>query len=138
MEAIAGKRDGETDREEHLHLDDERGESRGHPQLDAEEQESELTDADREAVQRDVAPGHRRRADEEHHRHRGQEKAQRGERERRNLDERDLDRNERVAPTVTTARRGGEIARGKVSFQGGDFAGARRMLCDVAVRRWPA
>ena len=52
VEVVAGERDGEADREEHLHLDHERRESRRHPELEPEEQEAELADADREAVQR--------------------------------------------------------------------------------------
>ena len=98
MEVLAGERDGEADREEHLHLDHERREARGHPELQAQEQEPELADADRKAVGDDFTPGHRRRADEEDHRHRRQEEAERGERERGDFGERDLDRDERVAP----------------------------------------
>ena len=34
VEAVAGERDGETDREEHLQLDHERRQPRGHPELE--------------------------------------------------------------------------------------------------------
>ena len=62
----------ETDREEHLHLDDQRGQSRGHAELHAQEQQAELAHADGDAIADDVSPRHLRSPDEEHQRHGGE------------------------------------------------------------------
>ncbi len=89
---------GEADGEKNLELDDQRRQSRRHAELDGEKEQAELRDADRHAVAGDVAPGHPRPTDEKYQRHRGEEKAQCRQRERRDFAQADLDRHERESP----------------------------------------
>ena len=60
--------------------------------------------------------GIRGRANEEHQRHGGEEKAQRGERERRHFPQADLDRHERKSPHRDDDENEREIARGETTI----------------------
>ena len=72
-----------------------------------------MEDADAEPVSNDEAPRHARTLDEEDQRECGEEKAERGHRERRDLPQSDLDRDKREAPERNDGEDQREIARGK-------------------------
>ena len=113
LEAVAEKCDGETDGEEHLHLDDQRGEAGGHAELDPQKQQAELEDTDRQSVSDHIGPRHARPPDHQHQRYRGEEEAQRGERERRQFAQADLDRNKREAQQRDDGQRQQQVAWGE-------------------------
>jgi hypothetical protein len=86
--------DGQRDREHDLKLQDERREPCRHADVDCDEEQSELTDAEEEADRDDPPCGNRRPAHEQHSGERGQRKAERDEEQRRERLEADVDGHE--------------------------------------------
>src|SRR5208337_5354279 len=102
---LAQEEPRQSDGEERLRLDDERGEPDRKALVDRDEEQAELSDAEQQAVQGDL-PGRRlRRADEEDRRKRREDEPQRGEHERRGLRHADLDGDEGQAPNDRDADR---------------------------------
>ena len=98
LNAFAGEIGGKPDREEGLHLNDERGETRSDVPADGDEHEPELPGADEQAIGGKLAPRHRRPRQQEHRRQQCQREPQGGEQERGQVIEPEADDDEVRSP----------------------------------------
>ncbi|AEN10125.1 hypothetical protein K373_05942 [Streptomyces sp. DvalAA-21] len=95
--------------EDGLHLEDEGGQPGGHPPVHPDEQQPELGDAEGQSHAEDPLPGHLRPSHEEHGGQCGDEEAQGGEEQRREVGEADLDDDEVDAPEGGDERGQGDV-----------------------------
>ena len=102
---------GDRDREDHLHLHEQRGEAGRHPQVQREVEQSELTEAHEQADLQDRAPRSRARHEEDRREQHDQE-ARAQQQERREALEALVDHDEVRAPDGRDQRRAEVVARG--------------------------
>ena len=98
LHALAEARHRQPDREEHLRLDHQRRQTGRDVRADRQVQQPELTDADQQAVSGQIAPRGLRARYQQGGRQRGEQEAQRGEQQRWQLRQRQLDDDEVGAP----------------------------------------
>lgn len=116
---FAGEAHREADGEEDLDLDHQRGQARRDMAVDRDIEQAELSDADQQAIEREVTQRHRRAGEEEQGGEEHQAEAQGREQQRRQVPKRELDDHEVGAPDGDHGEREQEVAQG----EGGGHAG---------------
>ena len=101
----------DDDGEDDLHLDDERGQARGHPEVQRQVEQAELSQAEEQADEQDVAPASVRALHEEDGRHQHGHEAQRDEGQRRHVVQAGVDDDEVRAPDDRDRDGGEGVAR---------------------------